>query len=373
MGNHQASQQMLIASQSSMGPHSGSPSPMGMVLQGQPQLSHDPSGSMLHSPNTMGIPGMNPAMMGGGPDGMGPCNVSPMLPQGQLGGFSRMQGSLHSPGPGMGQPYPPQPPPEDVLPPHGLGKRAPHPSEPFHPSLSAMGEGPDLSDVIRATPTGIPEFDLSRIIPSDKPSSTLQYFPKSDGPPPHLKPQPPPSSNPHLANLQNMMAEQQLAPPPLHPSHPNARLGGPRGAGGGGGMGPMCHPGPPMSRTGLSPQQQHHLQQQHQQQQAMMVNSLLHHQHPHAHPHAHPHPHPGMMGSPQHQQTLMMMQAKQRGLPVHGDPYGPQGPLMSPQGPMMGPPHPQAAMMGPQGLRHRGMSLDSPLGYGPGGMANAPF
>ncbi|KAG5837606.1 hypothetical protein ANANG_G00241110 [Anguilla anguilla] len=189
MGNHQSSQQMLITSQSSMGPHSGSQSPMGMVLQGPPQLSHDPSGSMLHSPNPMGIPGMNPALMGGGggpPDGMGPCSVSPMLPQNQMGGFSRMQpqsqGSLHSPSPGMGQQYP-QPPPEDMLPHqqgHILVKRGPHPSEPFHPSLP-MGDGPDLSDVIRATPTGIPEFDLSRIIPSDKPSSTLQYFPKADG------------------------------------------------------------------------------------------------------------------------------------------------------------------------------------------------
>lgn len=76
------------------------------------------------------------------------------------------------------------------------------------------------------------------------------------------------------------------------------------------------------------------------------------------------------------QQNLMLMQAKQRSMGLPGDPFGQQGgSLMSPQGPMMGPgpPHPQGGMMGPgigpgsQGpLRQRGMSLDSPLGYGPG-------
>ncbi len=136
--------------------------------------------------------------------------------------------------------------PEEVLPPqqmHLLSKgmshqRPPHQPDSF-PSMP-MGDGPDLSEVIRPTHTGIPEFDLSRIIPADKPSSTLQYFPKSESMSqpqqnPHqvqLHPQassaqllkqlsssgPPhsslPSSNPHIANLQNMMAEQQL---PLHP------------------------------------------------------------------------------------------------------------------------------------------------------------
>ncbi|CAB1447994.1 unnamed protein product [Pleuronectes platessa] len=129
-------------------------------------------------------------------------------------------------------------------------------------------------------------------------------------------------------------------------------------------MGPMCPPGHMMGRTGMVPQQQ--LQQQ----QAMMANSLLHHP---------SNPYPGMMSSQQHphnlmaQQNIMMMQAKQRSMSVPGDPFGPQGPLMSPQGPMMAPPHPQSGMMGPQSLRQRGMSLDSPLAYGPGGMANMPF
>lgn len=384
MGNPQASQ---------IGPHSDPQSPMGIVGQGQQHLSHDTSAPVLSSPNQMGMPAMNSAMMGGGtPEGMGPCNVSPIP---QSGGFPRMQppshGPMHSPIGGMSQNFSHSP--EDLLPHqqlHLLNKGHPH-QRPPHPSDSfaslPLGEGPDLSEVIRPTHTGIPEFDLSRIIPSDKPSSTLQYFPKSE---PHqnphqgMPPQPPqqllkqlsasgpphssgPSSNPHLAGLQNMMAEQQLPP---HPSHGGIRqsMGIPQGGSrvmvSTGGMGSMCPPGHMMGRTGLMPQQQ--LQQQ----QAMMANSLLHHP---------PSPYPGMMPSQQHQQNLMaqqnimMMQAKQRSMAIPGEPFGPQGPLMSPQGPMMAPPHPQAAMMGPQSLRQRGMSLDSSIGYGPGGMANMPF
>ncbi|XP_040901690.1 B-cell CLL/lymphoma 9-like protein [Toxotes jaculatrix] len=395
MGNPQASQ--ILVSQGSIGPHSDPQSPMGIVSQGQQHLSHDASGPVLSSPNQMGMPAMNSAMMGGGaPDAMGPCNVSP-ISQNQMAGFPRMQppshGPMHSPIGGMSQNFSQSN--EDILPPqqlHLLSKGHPH-QRPSHPSDSfaslPMGEGPDLSEVIRPTHTGIPEFDLSRIIPSDKPSSTLQYFPKSD-PHQNLHPGPPsqqptpqqllkqlsssgpphssgPSSNPHLANLQNMMAEQQLPP---HPSHGVIRQsmgipqGGSRGMVSGGGMGPMCPPGHMIGRTGMVPQQQ--LQQQ----QAMMANSLLHHP---------SNPYPGMMSSQQHpqnlmaQQNIMMMQAKQRSMSVPGDPFGPQGPLMSPQGPMMAPPHPQSGMMGPQSLRQRGMSLDSPIGYGPGGMANMPF
>ncbi|XP_041734138.1 B-cell CLL/lymphoma 9-like protein isoform X2 [Coregonus clupeaformis] len=398
-GNHQGS---MLLSQSSIGPHSG-------------QLS----------PNPMGLNGMNPAMMG--------YSLSPMHPQNQIGGFPRMQhpgGPMHSPLGGM-PPQFSQQNPEDVIPPqqlqHMLSKGLSHPHQRGpHPSDSFMGpDGPDLSDVIRPTHSGIPEFDLSRIIPSDKPSSTLQYFPKAEGmsggqqgqgnhPNPHQGqpgsqgpgqgPPPPqllkqlsapgphsnaPSSNPHIANLQNMMAEHQLPP---HPSHcgmgrhgiGGMPQGGSRGMGGpgGGGMGGhMMHPGHLMGRTGMGMGPGHTQQQL--QQQAMMANSLLHGGHPG------PQPHPSMMSSQQHslmaQQNLMLMQAKQRGMGLPGDPFGQQGgPLMSPQGPMMGPgpPHPQGGMMGPgigpgpQGpLRQRGMSLDSPLGYGPGpgSMANMPF
>ncbi|XP_056139225.1 B-cell CLL/lymphoma 9-like protein [Lampris incognitus] len=396
MGNSQASQ--MLVSQNSMGPHSDPQSPMGMVLPGQQQLSHDTSGPMLSSPNPMGMPGMKSAMGGGPPEGMGPCNVSP-LSQNQMAGFPRMQppphGPMHSPVGGMSQPFPQSN--EDVLPPqqlHLLSKGLPH-QRPTHPSDSSfsspmpMGDGPDLSEVIRPSHTGIPEFDLSRIIPSDKPSSTLQYFPKSEpqhnphqgqptqqqlvkqlsslGPPQNSAP----SSNPHIANLQNMMAEQQLPP---HPAHSGVRQSmgmGSRSMVPGGGMGPMCPPAHMMGRTGMVSQHHHHHHHHHQQQQqAMMANSLL----------PHPsHPHPGMMSPQQHphnlmaQQNLMMMQAKQRAMSLQGDPFGPQGPLMSPQGPIMGPPHPQSSMMGPQSLRQRGMSLDSSIGYGPGGMTNMPF
>lgn len=395
MGNPQASQ--ILVSHGSIGPHSDPQSPMGMVSQGQQHLSHDASGPVLSSPSDMAMPAMNSAMMGGGaPDGMGPCNVSP-ISQNQMAGFPRVQqpphGPIHSPIERMSQNF--SQPNEDILPPqqlHLLSKghslqRTSHPSDSF--ASLPMGDGPDLSEVIRPTHTGIPEFDLSRIIPSDKPSSTLQYFPKSEphqnphqGPSPQqTTPQqllkqlsssgPPhntgPASNPHLANLQNMMAEQQL---PLHSSHGGIRQsmgipqGGARGMISGGGMGPMCPPGHMMGRTSMVSQQQ--LQQQ----QAIMANSLLHHP---------SNPYPGMMSSQQHphnlmaQQNIMMMQAKQRSMSIPGDPFGPQGPLMSPQGPMMAPNHPQSGMMGPQSLRQRGMSLDSPIGYGPGGMANMPF
>lgn len=391
-GNMSQASQMLV-SQGSMGPHSDPQSPMGIVGQGQQHLSHDASGSVLPSPNQMGMPAMNPAMMGGEvPDGLGPCNVSP-IPQNQMAGFPRMHppshGPMHSPIGGMSQNFSQSN--EDILPHqqlHLLSKghphqRLPHPSDSF--ASHSMGDGPDLSEVIRPSHTGIPEFDLSRIIPAEKPSSTLQYFPKSEphqnphqGPPSHQHtPQhllkqlsssgPPhgsgPSSNPHLASLQNMMAEQQLPP---HASHGGLRqsMGIPQGGSRGMVSGPMCPPGHMMGRTGMVPQQQ--LQQQ----QAMMTNSLLHHP---------SNPYPGMMPSQQHphnlmaQQNIMMMQAKQRGMSIPGESFGPQGPLMSPQGPIMGPSHPQSGMMGPQSLRHRGMSLDSPIGYGPGGMANMPF
>ncbi|XP_060903058.1 B-cell CLL/lymphoma 9-like protein [Labrus mixtus] len=393
MGNPQTSQ--ILVSQGSIGPHSDPQSPMGMVSHGQQHMSHDASGPVLSSPNHMGMPAMNSAMMGGGgPDGIGLCNMSPMS-HNQMAGFPRIQqpshGPMHSPIGGMSQNFSQSN--EDILQSqqlHMLSKGHPH-QRPSHPSDSFSSlpmDGPDLSEVIRPSHTGIPEFDLSRIIPSDKPSSTLQYFPKSE---PHQNPHqgppsqqptpqqllkqlsssaPPhssgPSSNPHLANLQNMMAEQQLA---SHPSHGGLRQsmgipqGGSRGMLSGGGMGPMCPPGHMMGRTGMMPQQL-------QQHQAMMANSLLHHP---------SNPYPGMMSSQQHphnlmaQQNIMMMQAKQRSVSISGDPFGPQGPLMSPQGPMMGPSHPQSGMMGPQSLRQRGMSLDSPIGYGPGGMANMPF
>ncbi|XP_068173640.1 B-cell CLL/lymphoma 9-like protein isoform X2 [Antennarius striatus] len=387
MGNPQTSE-------ISIGPHSDPQSPMGIVSQGQQHLPHEAPGAVLSSPNNIGMSAMNSAMMGGcPPEGIGRCNASPVS-QNQMTGFPRIQqpphGPMHSPVGGRLQNFPQ--PNENLLPPQQLHllSKGPALQRPSHPSDSfaslPIGDGPDLRDVIRHSHTGIPEFDLSRIIPSDKPSSTLQYFPKSE---PHQNPhqgpsqQPTPqqllkqlpssgpphssgsSANPHLANLQNMMAEQQLPP---HPTHGVIRQsvgiphGGSRSMVPGGGVGSMCPPGHMLTRTGMMPQQQF------QQQQAMMANSLLHHP---------SNPYPGMMSSQQHphnlmaQQNIMMMQTKQRS--ISGDPFGPQGALISPQGPMMASSHPQSGMMGPQSLRQRGMSLDSPIGYASGGMANMPF
>lgn len=370
---------------------------MGIISQGQQRLSHEVSGPALSSQNHMGMVAMNSAMMREGTlDGMRPCNVSP-ISQSQIAGFPRIQQpphwAMHSPVSGMSQNF--SQPTEDNIPPqqfHLLSKGRPlqcppHSSDSFASLL--LGDGPDLSDVIRPSHTGVPEFDLSRIIPSDKPSSTLQYFPKSE---PHQNPhqgppsqQPTPqqllkqlsssgpphnrvsSSNPHLANLQNMMAEQQLPP---HPSYGVIRQSmgipqpGSRNVGPCGGIGSMCPPGYMMKRTGMVPQQQF------QQQQAMLANSFLHH------PSS---PYPGMMSSQQQphnlmgQQNITMMEAKQRSISVAGDPFGSQSPLVSPQGHMVAPSHPQSGLMGPQSFRQRGMSLDSPIGYGPGGMANMPF
>lgn len=373
LGNAQMSQ-LLNCQASQNEPQS----PVALVSQGPQHLSHDASGPDL------GMPAMSSVIVGG-PDGMGPSSASPLS-----AAFPRMQSHapMHSPIRGMPQNFPQSN--DDILPHQQLQmlskgnqqqqqqhhQRAAHPSDSFPPL--PLSDGPDLSEVIRPTPTGIPEFDLSRIIPSDKPSSTLQYFPKSE---PHQNPHHGPTPqqhtpqqlfkqlsssgpqhgsgapcNPHLASLQSM-AEQQLPP---HPSHGGIRQsmgvpqGGSRAMMSGGVMASMCPPGHMMGRTGMMTQQQ---------QQAMMANNLLHH------PSG---PYPGMMPPQQHphnmmtQQNIMMMQAKQRSMSIPGEPFGHQGPLV-------GPPHPQAGMMGQQSLRQRGMSLDSPIGYGSGGMANMPF
>lgn len=356
-------------------------SPMGIISQGQQQLSHDASGPMLSSPNQAALSSINSVLIGGNTaDGIGLCNVSP-LSQNQMGGFPRLQSSrlLHSPVGEMSQNF--HQSNDNVLSPqhlHMISKGLPNQRHPPPDSIGSLRDGPDLSEVIRPTHTGIPEFDLSRIIPCDKPSSILQYFPKSDlhqNPsqrPPSQQPSPqllkqlsstyPPhssgsSSNPHIAHLQNMMAEQQLQ----HPSHSVGRqgMGGSRGIVSGAGIGPMCPPGQMMGRPAMTLQQQQH---------GMMTNNSLHHS---------VNPYQGMMSSQQHthstmaQHNMMMMQAKQQGLSIPGDPFGPQGPLLSPQGPMMG--LPQPSMMGPQSIRQRGMPLGSPISYGPGGMTNMPF
>ncbi|XP_029428691.1 B-cell CLL/lymphoma 9-like protein isoform X2 [Rhinatrema bivittatum] len=382
MGGNQSNQLHL----NSVGPGS-SQSPMGMNMPGQQPLSHEPPGSMMSSPNPMGanIP-MHPAGQGAGvptqnsmlmpPGPQDPLNQpccpaasssSQMIPSNQLG-FPRMQqahNTMPSPathmstnpgggGPGMPQHYPPGIPlPLEDVPPQGPGQLPPQQhmmgkglpprmAEPYPsvlPGVASVLSDPELSEVIRPTPTGIPEFDLSRIIPSEKPSSTLQYFPKSSGQAPKSQP-----SNLHLMNLQNMMADQ---PPPVRSGMNVPNLPGQQAVQRALSM-PMCHPGqvPMLSRTGIPPQQ------------SMMGNSL----------------HQGMMSPQQNliaQQNFMLMQAKQRSMSVSGEMYGQTGHMMSPQGSLMGPP-PQQNMMVTHQMRQRSVSLDTYI-PGPGNMANLPF
>ncbi|XP_047609756.1 B-cell CLL/lymphoma 9-like protein isoform X3 [Phacochoerus africanus] len=346
-------------------------SPMGMNLPGQQPLSHEPPPTMLPSPTPLGSniplhpsaqgtggPPQNSLMMApGGPDSLNaPCGPVPsssqMMPfpprlQQPHGAMAPSGGG--GGGPGLQQHYPSGMP----LPPEDLPSQPPGPMPPQQhlmgksmagrmgdayppgvlPGVASVLNDPELSEVIRPTPTGIPEFDLSRIIPSEKPSSTLQYFPKSENQPP--KAQPP---NLHLMNLQNMMAEQTPSRPPNLPGQQGVQRGLNMS---------MCHPGQMslLGRTGVPPQQ------------GMVPHGL----------------HQGVMSPPQGlmtQQNFMLM--KQRG--VAGEVYSQPPHMLSPQGSLMGPP-PQQNLMVSHPLRQRSVSLDSQMGYlpAPGGMANLPF
>ncbi|XP_018892893.1 B-cell CLL/lymphoma 9-like protein isoform X1 [Gorilla gorilla gorilla] len=346
-------------------------SPMGMNLPGQQPLSHEPPPTMLPSPTPLGSniplhpnaqgtggPPQNSMMMApGGPDSLNaPCGPVPsssqMMPfpprlQQPHGAMAPTGGG--GGGPGLQQHYPSG----MALPPEDLPNQPPGPMPPQQhlmgkamagrmgdayppgvlPGVASVLNDPELSEVIRPTPTGIPEFDLSRIIPSEKPSSTLQYFPKSENQPP--KAQPP---NLHLMNLQNMMAEQTPSRPPNLPGQQGVQRGLNMS---------MCHPGQMslLGRTGVPPQQ------------GMVPHGL----------------HQGVMSPPQGlmtQQNFMLM--KQRG--VGGEVYSQPPHMLSPQGSLMGPP-PQQNLMVSHPLRQRSVSLDSQMGYlpAPGGMANLPF
>ncbi|XP_075046590.1 B-cell CLL/lymphoma 9-like protein isoform X4 [Mixophyes fleayi] len=217
-----------------------SQSPMGNIrLQGQPTLSHEPPPPMLSSPG----PPMHPPI---GPiqnslmissvtqDPCCPCPGSQMMSSNQLVFPQRLQpGTPHNPplpqgggGSSMQPHYPDETPNQPRLPPRL--------SDPYGPGLPSLLTDPDLGEVIRQSASGIPEFDLSRIMPSEKPSSTLQYFPK--GSTQHPKPHP---TNMHLLGLQNMMVEQ-------HSGRSGPSLPGPQRT-----LGvPPMHP---MGRTGMAP------------------------------------------------------------------------------------------------------------------------
>ncbi|KAG2456974.1 B-cell CLL/lymphoma 9 protein [Polypterus senegalus] len=384
-GNHHPNHPRVMASNSSG--HMPSLSPMGMNAIGSQPLSHGIPNQMP-SPNPMGPnipphggpmgPGMIPhnMMMPPGPQDPG-MNNPHMLPQGRMGFPHGQQGFPPVQSPPQQVPFPhngPGPGGVQGVFPHGMGfpgeagplgrlSNMPQgpggepvlckPNAPGGPdSFNSMGNNmpsvftdPDLQEVIRPGASGIPEFDLSRIIPSDKPSQTLQYFPRGEAPgrkPPH-----PSGPVPGFPQMQGMMGEQ------------NPRMGLPMpgmGGPGPGHMGPQDMPlgSPahnPMRPPGFMPQgmmgPQHRI--------LSPAQTGMPGQH-------------GMMGNP------AMMQAKERGPGVlysHPGPVGSPNMMMSLHG--MG--GPQQTMMMPPQMRPRGMAADVGMGFnqGPGNPGNIMF
>ncbi|KAM5179752.1 B-cell CLL/lymphoma 9 protein isoform 2-T3 [Mantella aurantiaca] len=363
MGNMETVMGMNSQNPSKMpGPHIGvsmpTLSPMGMT---QP-LSH---GGQMPSPNAMppnvpphGVPmggGMMPhnAMMGHG------AQDPPMVPQGRMAfaqGFPPVQSPPQVPfphngpnggqgnfQPGMGFPVDGPLSRPGNLPPNADPTLCKSGCPAGPDSFAVMGNNmssvftdPDLQEVIRPGASGIPEFDLSRIIPSEKPSQTLQYFPRGEVP--GRKPQ----QGPGFSHLPGMMGE------------PNPRMGLPMG--GMGGPGPVDMPGhnsmrPPgfMQQGMIGP---HHRMMS--PAQSGMPGQLT------------------MMGNPG---GVGMMPGKERMPGVlysHPGPVGSPNMLMSMQG-MMGP---QQNLMIPPQMRPRGMPTDVGMGgfsQGPGNPGNMMF
>uniref|UniRef100_A0AAV2JXP0 B-cell lymphoma 9 beta-catenin binding domain-containing protein n=1 Tax=Knipowitschia caucasica TaxID=637954 RepID=A0AAV2JXP0_KNICA len=309
--NHQGNPRM-------MGPGGSGPmpalSPLGMNPMGSQPLSHGIPPQMP-SPNA---PNMGPGMM---PHGM-MMSQNPQDPA--MGPFSPHNG----PGP-QGFPGHPMSFQGDGGPMGGRMGNMPHggggdggmckPNTPGGPEFSNMPGGfgdADLHEVMRPGASGIPEFDLSRIIPSEKPSQTLSYFPRGGGDNPGGKP-PHPSGFP----MQGMMGDG-----PLRMGMSMQGMGGMPG-GPGGGMGPQDMPMGNPGHNSMRP--------------------------------------PGFMGQgmmgPQHRMMSPggpggMMQGRQM---AHPGPGGSPNMMMSLQG-MGGPPQ-QTMMMGGQ-MRPRDMDM----GFSPG-------
>ncbi|KAG7247007.1 hypothetical protein CRUP_038039, partial [Coryphaenoides rupestris] len=188
-----------------MGPNSGGPmpalSPLGMTPMGSQPLSHGMPPQMP-SPNapSMGPGGIMPHGMmippGGQDLGMGPGQ---MMPQGRMGYPHRGQGYPLTQSPSQQGPFSPHngPGPQG-FPGHPMGFQGEgspmggrmgnlshggggdggvmcKPNTPSGPEFNNMQGGfsdADLHEVMRPGASGIPEFDLSRIIPSEKPSQT---------------------------------------------------------------------------------------------------------------------------------------------------------------------------------------------------------
>ncbi|XP_063812768.1 B-cell CLL/lymphoma 9 protein isoform X2 [Pseudophryne corroboree] len=361
MGNMESGMGMNPQNSKMSGPHGGvsmpTLSPMGMT---QP-LSH---GGQMPSPNAM-PPNVPPH---GGPMGAGMMAHNAMMAHGSQEPSMVPQGRM-----AFAQGFPPVQSPPQVPFPHngpngGQGNFPPgmgYPGEghlgrpgnlppnadpalcksgcPTGPdSFVVMGNNmpsvftdPDLQEVIRPGASGIPEFDLSRIIPSEKPSQTLQYFPRGEVP--GRKPQ----QGPGFSHLPGMMGE------------PNPRMGIPMG--GMGGPGPVDMPGhnsmrPPsfMQQGMIGP---HHRMMS--PAQSGMPGQLT------------------MMGNPGG--VGMMGKERMPGvLYSHPGSVGSPNMLMSMQG-MMGP---QQNLMIPPQMRPRGMPTDVGMGgfsQGPGNPGNMMF
>lgn len=344
-------------------------SPMGMT---QP-LTHS---NQLPSPNAMGAnipphgvpvgPGLmshNPMMGHGSQD-------PPMVPQGRLGfpqGFPPVQSppqqvpfphngpsggqgnfpagmSFHGEGP-LGRPTSmPQSSTDPALCKSG-GPGGPDSFTVLGNNMPSVFSDPELQEVIRPGATGIPEFDLSRIIPSEKPSQTLQYFPRGEVPG-RKQPQ---NVGPGYSHMQGMMGEQN---PRMGLALPG--MGGPGGT-------PDIPLGAASSMPGHNPMRPPAFLQQ-----GMMG------------------PHHRMMSPAQTampgQPTLMsnpvgMIPGKDRaaaGLYSHPGPVGSPGMMMSMQGMIA----PQQNIMIPPQMRPRGMAADVGMGgfsQGPGNPGNLMF
>ncbi|KAJ8389739.1 hypothetical protein AAFF_G00114450 [Aldrovandia affinis] len=325
VNHHPGHPRMMVPNSSG---HMPSLSPMGMNPMGSQPLSHGMP-SQMPSPNPMG-PGMMPhhgMMMPPGPQDPG------MAPQGRMGFPPRQQGFPPGQSPPQQVPFPHNGPgPHQGGFPHGMGvfpgeggplgrQGGPGCPEPFGGMPGVFNEA-DLQEVMRPGASGIPEFDLSRIIPSEKPSQTLSYFPRGE---PGAKP-PHPSGPPGFPQMQGMMGEG------------NPRMGLPMP-----GPGHMGHQDMPMGNPG-----QHHGMRP----PGFMPQGMMGPQHRMLSPGQ-----PGMMGGPG------MMQGKERG-PMYGHP----GPVGSPNMMMslhgMGGPH-QTMVMSSQ-MRPRGMAADVGMGFNPG-------
>ncbi|XP_064413510.1 B-cell CLL/lymphoma 9 protein isoform X1 [Latimeria chalumnae] len=209
-------------------------------------------------------------------------------------------------------------------------------------NMPSVFADPDLQEVIRPGASGIPEFDLSRIIPSEKPSQTLQYFPRGEAP----GRKPSQSHGPGFPHMQGIIAEQ----------NPRMRLalshmGGP------GPMGAQDLPmGNPASMTVHNPMRPPGFMQQ----------GMMGPQHRMISP-----AQTGMMGNP----AAVMMQSKERGpggIYAHPGPVGSPNIMMSLQG-MVGP---QQSMMMPPQMRPRSMATDlgmAGFNQGPGNPGNMMF